>query len=60
MKFKDIEIGQEFFDPECGDCFKKISDTEALMTSGTFAGEAEDHAPDTFDPDETVERTSPE
>lgn len=60
MQFKELKIGQKFFDPECGDCFEKVSETEALMIDGTFAGEAADHAPDKFDPDDVVEVDDPD
>lgn len=47
-QFGDLKIGDEFFDPFCGEAFKKISDTQAECLSGgdAFEGEVDDFEPD--------------
>ena len=46
--FKDVEIGEVFFDPTSGDYWKKISAMEAEHMEG-------ESGTDIFDPEEVVE-----
>lgn len=36
--FGDIQIGEQFFDPFCGEIFLKVSATEAKMLTDSAAG----------------------
>lgn len=52
--FKDVPIGAEFFDPDCGEDFRKVSATQAEMLGPMFG----DGSLDTFGADELVEVTT--
>jgi hypothetical protein len=50
LVFKDLFIGQFFFDPDCGEDFIKRSEEQAEMISGCADGSY-----DNFNPDDIVE-----
>lgn len=50
MKFKDLAIGQRFFDPISAEWFVKQSEELAAMVTGMGDGTI----PDEFDPDDVV------
>lgn len=52
MRFQDLDVGTEFFDPVSGDYWVKLNATQAQQ----LEGDAEDLGVDSFDPEEEVER----
>lgn len=50
--FGDLSVGDQFFDPDCGEDFVKLSDTTALMLTG---GAADDDEADEFEAADSVQ-----
>lgn len=55
MTFGDLSVGDQFFDPDCGEDFIKLSVSKALMLTG---GAADDDEADEFEPTDSVQMLS--